>query len=108
MTREELSAIVMDELAKIEKLFAFKSEGYGGNQDGLYNFRSTAKRFFGEDTPDAMYNVLAILRDKHDCTLAKNGLSDPMFEERMRDSVVYGLIALAIHREAGRALVKLD
>lgn len=98
MNRDQLNQIILDEIEKLKFLFTKKNTGYGGDEDGLYNFRESAARHFGEQTPENMYKVLAILRDKHDVALAKNGLNDPDFSERMRDSVVYGLLALAIKR----------
>jgi hypothetical protein len=98
MTREELKTIIDEEISHIQSLFAAKNDGYGGSQDGLYNFRASAKRYFGTEAPEDMYTVLSILRDKHEATLAKNGLNDPHFVERTRDSIVYSLIALAMNR----------
>lgn len=98
MTRDELKSIIDEEINHIQSLFAAKNDGYGVNHDGLYNFRETARRHMGDDSPYGMYRVLTILRDKHEATLAKNGLNDPHFVERTRDSIVYNLIALAIHR----------
>jgi hypothetical protein len=102
MTGAELDGFIMDELGRIKSLFNRKNAGYGDDIDGLYNFRETARRHMNSESPEAMYRVLAILRDKHDATIAKNGLNDPDFVERMRDSVVYGLLALAIHAEKER------
>ena len=103
MTGAELDSFILDELSRIKSLFNRKNAGYGDSEDGLYNFRETARRYLGEETPEAMYRVLAILRDKHDATISKNGLNDPDFVERMRDSVVYGLLALAIKSEQEEA-----
>ena len=103
LKRAELQAAILDEVKRIEEVFSHKNTGYGGDEDGLYNFRESARRHLGDESPESMYKVLAILRDKHEATLAKNGLNDPDFVERMRDSVVYGLIALAIWREKNSA-----
>ena len=86
-------------LDTVKQLFEQKNESYGKGDDAFHNFRSSAIRVFGEGTPDNMFKVLLTLADKHMVAVANKGLEEREFEQRMRDIVVYALIALGIYRE---------
>lgn len=100
MTRDEFVRGLDEQLQKVRDLFNQKNESYGQQDDVFYNFRSTAKRVFDTDVPAAMFQVLMIYMDKHLVALANRGISDQEFELRLRDIIVYSLIAIAMGREA--------
>jgi hypothetical protein len=47
-----------------------------------------------------MIKALNVLVDKHLITIAKNGINDSEFRERVMDVIVYHVIALLIYEEA--------
>lgn len=91
-------------LAEVEKKFHNKNINYANYgheyEDRLYNFREMAKRQFGSASPDNMIKALNVLVDKHLITIAKNGINDSEFRERVMDVIVYHVIALLIYEEA--------
>lgn len=102
MCRNELNAIVREMANRVGQMFSVKQEGYGQDEDGLHNFRASAKRIYGEATHENMLKVLQTLQDKHLVALANRGLGDKEFEERCLDVAVYSFIAVGILREARR------
>lgn len=101
MTRQELSQFCIDELNKVMKTFDVKGPAYATSDDGMANFRETAKRMlpemYKEDEWSAMYRVLLVLIDKHYLALSK-GMDVFEFAERLDDIIIYSLIAKAMHK----------
>lgn len=100
MTRNELKSFI--ELTyndEILQKFQTKNNSYGAVDDGFHNFRSAAQRIFGKSDLEDMLRVLMLYMDKHLIALAQNLDSDTEFEERFRDIIVYGFIALAMYSE---------
>lgn len=95
--------IVRDILTEVNSKFKHKNSNYANygheNEDMLYNFRETARRQCGSESHENMIRVLNVLVDKHLLTLAKNGLRDSEFRERVMDVIVYHVIAIMIHDE---------
>lgn len=99
MTRNELKRMIETELVSITELFDVKNESYGVEVDAFHNFRQSAIRVYGEDSPGAMFTVLLTLMDKHLVALANKGIDDKDFRERLRDIIVYCLIGIAMGAE---------
>lgn len=98
LSYETFQNVLEEEFKQIQELFERKNRLYGCREKGdvLYNFRETAQRVFGEDSPEAMFKTLLVLADKHWVALTKNGLRDPEVVERLRDMIVYCLLAIGI------------
>jgi len=99
MTREQLRKVITEELEEVKRLFEEKNESYGQEEDAFYNFRSTAQRLFDMEGHGAMFDVLLVYMDKHLVALANQGITEKEFELRMRDIIVYSLIAIAMQRD---------
>lgn len=99
MTRSEFKQIMQTYLSSIEKLFDIKNQSYGANDDVFFNFRSTAKRIFGSDNYESMFKILMTYMDKHLVALINKGFEDYEFDSRMKDIIVYSLIAIAMNIE---------
>ena len=96
MTREEFKEFAAGVFEEAAAVFNYKQTGYGAANDAFFNFRQTAKRFFPDmDEEAAMFLVLEILLDKHNCALSK-GITVNEIEERLKDRIVYSAIALGI------------
>lgn len=100
MNSAEMAEIISSATERINSMFKTKQVGYGKPYDALHNFRATALRVYGDDSPESMLAVLQVLQDKHLVALVNKGLRDPEFEERCIDVAVYSLIAIGIGREA--------
>ena len=102
MTREEFKEFAAGVLEQAQDVFKYKQTGYGAEDDAFFNFRQSARRFFpGMDESAAMFLVLEILLDKHNCALSK-GISVNEIEERLKDRIVYSTIALGIIEDQER------
>jgi hypothetical protein len=99
MTRDQFKQIMGKTLDEIRGVFDYKNTSYGKADDAFHNFRSSAIRCFGEDTPENMYKVLLVLVDKHLVAVANKGLEDAEFVERMKDIIVYSLIAIGMYED---------
>jgi len=100
MTREELKKFIDTTFNdEILQKFQTKNNSYGAVDDGFHNFRSAANRIFGKADLSDMLRVLMLYMDKHLIALAQNLDGDKEFEERFRDIIVYGFIALAMYQE---------
>lgn len=101
--KEKADELVEGILSLVKAKFVTKNSNYadyeGVEPDMLYNFRQLAKRQFGSATPENMIKVVNVLVDKHQVTLAKNGINDSEFKERVIDVLVYHVIALMIYME---------
>ena len=96
MTREEFKEFAAGVFEQAQSVFKYKQTGYGAEDDAFCNFRQSARRFFPEmDESAAMFLVLEILLDKHNCALSK-GITVNEIEERLKDRIVYSAIALGI------------
>lgn len=102
MTREEFLTLADVEFLNIQNLFRRKNQSYGAEVDLFYNFRESAKRVLNDTSYQSMFRILFAYMDKHLVALSNRGLDEQEFEERMRDVIVYALIAIAMHREANR------
>lgn len=98
MTREDFEGLLNEQLESIRRLFDLKNQSYGISDDVFHNFRSTALRVFGTDEHEKMFQVLLTYMDKHLVVLANKGIREREFEERLRDVMVYSLIAIAMGR----------
>ena len=96
MTREEFKEFAAGVFEQAQSVFKYKQTGYGAEDDAFCNFRQSARRFFPDmDESAAMFLVLEILLDKHNCALSK-GITVNEIEERLKDRIVYSTIALGI------------
>lgn len=99
--RNELFQLVAErEFNNIMELFSRKNKCYGRDADLFHNFRETARRIEGNTDRPAMFKVLATYVDKHWVALCNCGLDDPEYEERLRDIIVYCLLALCLMEES--------
>ena len=98
MTREEFAAGLDAEMQAIKELFAIKNGSYGKGADVFHNFRASAERVHGHADLGTMFTVLYTYLDKHLVALANGGPLDPEFEDRLRDVIVYSLLALGMYR----------
>ncbi len=97
LSRNELFQVVTErEFNNILGLFIRKNKSYGRDADLFHNFRETARRIEGNTDRGAMFKVLATYVDKHWVALCNRGLDDPECEERLRDIIVYCLLALCL------------
>lgn len=97
MTRQEFVEQVLEpSLEEIKELFSLKNKSYGIEDDAFHNFRSTALRVHGTDDHETMFRVLYCYMDKHLVALANKGLSDDEYESRLKDIIVYCLLAIAL------------
>ena len=99
MKRDAFPRIVETELNAIKELFDFKSQAYGKQDDIFYNFRNTAIRIYGDDSHDNMLKAILVYKDKHDVAVANKGFADSEFTERLRDIIVYSLLAIAMYKD---------
>ena len=106
MKRDAFIQMMNDTMAGILAKHKEKNVAYGQDNDAFHNFRSSAIRIFGADTPENMYKVLLTLVDKHLVALANGGLTVPEFKDRTTDVIVYMHIALGIFQEYEDGLVK--
>lgn len=98
MTRTDFLDNLEIEFQRIRDLFVKRNKSYGAEDDLLYNFRQSAIRFFGDDSPENMFKVAEILVDKHNIALANKGAGDPVCDERLSDRIVYSLLEKVILR----------
>lgn len=95
--KHDFVLFIQDKSEEIQKLFAKKNEGYGANEDILWNFRQTAQRLYpvmyAQDQYAAMFLVAETLVDKHNVALAK-GITVSECDERLMDRIVYSLLQL--------------
>lgn len=102
MTRDELIKVINSEQEEILKLFESKNKSYGDEKEAFYNFKQSASRIFNDDSLENQFIVLLTLMDKHLVALANKGLKDKEVKERLRDIIVYSLIAIAMDEELRR------
>ncbi|HPZ83310.1 MAG TPA: hypothetical protein PL064_07735 [Thermogutta sp.] len=95
-SNELFQLVAQREFSNIMELFSRKNKSYGRNADLFHNFRETARRIEGNTDRGAMFKVLATYVDKHWVALCNRGLDDPECEERLRDIIVYCLLALCL------------
>jgi hypothetical protein len=98
-SRDDLREQIKRDVCEIIGLFEEKNESYGTRDDAFHNFRSSALRIYGSDSYNSMFKVLLTLMDKHLVALANNGIKEKQYQERLRDIIVYSLIAMAMGRE---------
>jgi hypothetical protein len=103
MNRSEFSEMLEPELQSIKDLFAFKNISYGMDDDVFHNFRNTALRVFGTDDHQMMLKVLMTYMDKHLVAIVNKGLYDKEYESRLKDIIVYSLLAIAMGKDFERA-----
>ena len=98
LTREELYLDIQKSLENLKEKFTSKNGSYGGDEEGLHNFKASAIRFYGRDSLENQFMVAMVLLDKHMVTLAKNGISDKECIDRLEDLMAYGAIMIAMRR----------
>ena len=96
MTREQFKLEMDNSLAGIKSLFENKNTSYGLDDDVFENFKSTARRLFGDESKDSQARVLMGYVDKHVIALAKERFSGKESRERMKDIIVYMLLMMAM------------
>jgi len=102
MKREDFQKALSETAKEIEKLFTYKNNSYGMEDDVFHNFRTTARRVIKahyDDEHEDMFRVLACYVDKHWVALCNRGLHEPEFVERCRDIITYMLIAVGMYNE---------
>ena len=98
LTRAELYLDIQQSLENLKEKFTSKNGAYGGDEEGLHNFKASAIRFYGSDSLENQFMVAMVLLDKHMVTLAKNGISDKECIDRLEDLMAYGAIMIAMRR----------
>lgn len=99
MTNQEFLTLMDQEFEAIKKLFDKKGKGYGGRNDVLFNFKTTAERIFGDASYENMFKVAEIYKDKHNVSLAK-GIHTTEVRERLLDNIIYSFFQLAMIQKA--------
>lgn len=96
--RDEFIQILDRELERVKELFKTKNKSYGSNDEVFHNFKETARRVYGDMFHEAMWTVILTYMDKHMVALAK-GIQEEEFVERLRDIIVYSLLAIGLREE---------
>lgn len=100
MTRTEFAKFAEKKFEEILELFRQKNKSYGQDEDAFFNFNSSALRVFGENSYQSQFKVLTTYMDKHLVALANRGIDEPEFEGRLKDVIVYALLAIGMGEEA--------
>ena len=101
-SKPELNDRVVKVLESVIEKFKSKNASYGAQEDGFYNFRSSAERMphiLGANVLEAQFNDALVLFDKHWGTLIKNGLNDPECEDRLGDMIAYGALMMVMKQQ---------
>ena len=101
-SKPELNDRVVKVLEAVIEKFKSKNASYGAQEDGFYNFRSSAERMphiLGANVLEAQFNDALVLFDKHWGTLIKNGINDPECEDRLGDMIAYGALMMVMKHQ---------
>lgn len=99
MTRSEFADFAGMKFGEIMELFKQKNQRYGQDNNTFFNFRSSALRIYGDCTYESMFKVLLTYMDKHLVALANKGIHEPEYESRLKDVIVYSLLAIGLEAE---------
>lgn len=110
MKRDEFMPIMEKQIEIVQRLFNQKNKGYGAEDEVFHNFKETARRVHNSTSHEDMWKVILTYMDKHMVALAK-GIDEYEFVNRLRDIIVYSLLAIGLHEEwesAQRLMDKAD
>ncbi len=99
MTITEFAGFAEGKLKEVMEIFKQKNKSYGQDNNAFFNFRSSALRVFGDCTYESMFKVLITYMDKHLVALANKGIHEPEYESRLKDVIVYCLLAIGLEAE---------
>ena len=108
MDRQHFQAYMTDILQKALLKFSTKNKGYGQADDVWHNFRSSAKRVWGDSEWDTMFLTLMTYVDKHLVALCNGGIGENEYQERWDDIIVYACLAKAMRVERDFELMGVD
>lgn len=98
MKRDEFIPIRDREIEKVLNLYSSRNQSYGAEGEVFHNFKETARRVHNDTSHEAMWKVILTYMDKHMVALAK-GIQEEEFVERLRDIIVYSLLAIGLREE---------
>lgn len=99
MTRTEFAEFAKKKLEEVMELFRQKNQSYGQGADAFFNFKSSGRRVYGVESYENSFRVLLTYMDKHLVALANKGIDEPEFESRLKDVIVYCLLAMGMGEE---------
>ena len=95
-TREQMAETVERVFTEVTNLFKRKNGSYGRDNDAFGNFRQATTRIRNSQEANEVFDTLMIYVEKHLYALHQNKLDDSEFEERVKDIIVYMLLALGM------------
>lgn len=93
---KDFIALVDEVSGDIKHFFLHKNAQYAQEEDILKAFRDGALRKYGVATPSTMLDVLISYTDKHILALLEHGADLPDVRDRLKDIIVYALLAMLI------------